>query len=667
MSIQNFRKALGLLIVDTLIIIGIFVLQFRTDSSIIEKIGNLQISLEKAEESPANSNGTPLINKLRLSYNGFNLFFDNQNPIKVNSANDSQEITQVTLTSYKKTSDLSYDFDFTNNVKLHVFLTSLNSDSNFSINAVLPANIKSIEIPYNYSSNMKIKKEDSNRIIFEDRKNAWELEGYSFANKYVTFSHIGNSISYAPYQDTKEFTFDLITELAIANPENYRQTISSIKQNLISAFNSNTIEANITEQTAVSYIAAMSESGHYNQAIENIPQSLKNSPERTYLSAPYLNTLASMDLKLEAVIKSNQNLISSSAQNGSLNLLGIRNIAFFLYIHPNQNEVTTFLNKVAKIEVKNASLSQIVGIIQLYNDLLTLNEKYAAILHPLLDPCVDKIASMCNFNGSIITISENDTFISVVQAVEIGVALLRYGIISGNVEVQKAGYAIVNSYISESSSFDLRTLSNIYPIIAYDNWYYPHFAKINDSNKVWAWTCARDIKVNISSEEVQYIIDFPESLTHYVILKGVPRFRTIYIYNMAFRTDPRFETYNSSGYVYKRENQTLLLKSRHKSRLEEIRIDLYDEKAEATPVSTATSETSNNSSQEKASASENTSSTEVVKTTTNETSSASDSTSTSSSQNNQTNRQNVNPANNPYNNPYNRAPGPNYLGIPQAH
>ena len=54
MSIQNFRKALGLLIVDTLIIIGIFVLQFRTDSSIIEKIGNLQISLEKAENSAKN-------------------------------------------------------------------------------------------------------------------------------------------------------------------------------------------------------------------------------------------------------------------------------------------------------------------------------------------------------------------------------------------------------------------------------------------------------------------------------------------------------------------------------------------------------------------------------------------------------------------------------------
>ena len=39
---------------------------------------------------------------------------------------------------------------------------------------------------------------------------------------------------------------------------------------------------------------------------------------------------------------------------------------------------------------------------------------------------------------------------------------------------------------------------------------------------------------------------------------------------MAFRTDPRFETYNSSGYVYRSTSDTLLLKSRHKSEIENI-------------------------------------------------------------------------------------------------
>ena len=74
------------------------------------------------------------------------------------------------------------------------------------------------------------------------------------------------------------------------------------------------------------------------------------------------------------------------------------------------------------------------------------------------------------------------------------------------------------------------------------------------------------------SGESSFIIDFPEGDTHYIIIKGVEPFNSIYIYDMAFRTDPRFETYNSSGYVYSESEKTLYLKSRHKSKNELIRL-----------------------------------------------------------------------------------------------
>ena len=49
---------------------------------------------------------------------------------------------------------------------------------------------------------------------------------------------------------------------------------------------------------------------------------------------------------------------------------------------------------------------------------------------------------------------------------------------------------------------------------------------------------------------------------------------------MAFRTDPRFETYNSSGYVYKKTTETLLLKSRHKTQYEKVRLVYQEAKPE---------------------------------------------------------------------------------------
>ena len=159
-----------------------------------------------------------------------------------------------------------------------------------------------------------------------------------------------------------------------------------------------------------------------------------------------------------------------------------------------------------------------------------------------------------------------------------------------------AGHAIVNSYLSESTSFDLRTLCNLYPIVAYDNPYYPHLEKVRESGNelIWAWTCAKSIECKRDAGEINFTIDFPEGDTHYVIIKGVPQFSSIYIYDMAFRTDPRFETYNSSGYIFKKSTDTLLLKSRHKKRLETVRL-IYNtpvpaaETAAPAPAATETS------------------------------------------------------------------------------
>lgn len=61
------------------------------------------------------------------------------------------------------------------------------------------------------------------------------------------------------------------------------------------------------------------------------------------------------------------------------------------------------------------------------------------------------------------------------------------------------------------------------------------------------------------------------------MLNGIPNFHgKIEIQSQMFRTDPRFETYNSSGYVYQNSSRSLFIKSRHKSKMELIRL-FYDE------------------------------------------------------------------------------------------
>lgn len=593
MNVRIIKKALTLLIVDVIIIIGIFILQFRTDSSIIEKIGNLQLTFFQNEEK---DKGFVLQNKFRLSYNGVNFFFDDQTPVTV--VKGEQPDLPVTLESWQKSNELSYTLNFTNDIKVTFNLESLDENASLSVLSEFPpkSDIESLAIPFNYSSNLKVQKSEDSNIVLNNKKDSWEIEASSLTNGKFALNKNRHEGSYSIYQEDKTFTFSDVVDSPFADFALFNKNISNLKSNLISSFKANTNDANISEQVIVSYLAAQAENGSYSQALDDIPSGFKKSSQRTYLSAPYLNTLSDMNEMLEKSIADYENTISNNVDVHNLDIYTIRNISNYMTVHSKPQVIRKLLENTAVKDLSDATLSQVSGILHAYIDLVDLNPSYAKILVPVLPACIEKITQACSYENGKMTISENGTFLSVMQAVEIGFAVMRYGLQIQDEILQKAGYVLVNSYLSENSSFDLRTLANLYPIIAYDNWYYPHLQIINSDgdNLMWAWTCARDISYEKESDDIINItIDFPESLTHYVIIKGIPHFTTIYIYNMAFRTDPRFETYNSSGYVYKSSTNTLLLKSRHKSKKEVIRFDFKVPEKKAEPVVTKQNETDN--------------------------------------------------------------------------
>ena len=574
MNIRIIRKAISLLIVDVIIIIGIFILQFRTDSSIIEKIGNLQLTFSQTEDA---EKGMILQNKFRLTYNGINFYFDNQNPVTVVKSDETK--SSLTLESWQKDDDLSYTLNFSDDVKVTFNLDSAEENASLFVNTVLPSQIHSIFLPYNYSSNIKIEQKENNSLVLNNKNNSWQLAAESVDSGLFALSNQKSQGLYSLYQEETKFTFDILQNSPLADLSLFQKNIAALKTNLISSYKSNTNNANISEQVIVSYIAAQAEKGNYSVAIEEIPSNLKKSSQRTYLSAPYFNTLSDMNELLEKTISDYESKISANTNAESLDIFTIHNISNYMAIHSNPKDVKSLLENTSSKDLTNASISQVSGILQVYVNLVDLIPSYAKLLEPILPSCIEKITQACSYDNEKLSISENGTFLSVMQAVEIGFTVMRYGIQINDNSLQDAGYVLVNSYLSENSSFDLRTLANLYPIIAYDNWYYPHLQIINKDfdDFMWAWTCARTISYEKESDNtLNLTIDFPEGYTHYVILKGLPHFYTIYIYDMAFRTDPRFETYNSSGYVYKQQSETLLLKSRHKTRKENIRFDFNE-------------------------------------------------------------------------------------------
>jgi hypothetical protein len=103
--------------------------------------------------------------------------------------------------------------------------------------------------------------------------------------------------------------------------------------------------------------------------------------------------------------------------------------------------------------------------------------------------------------------------------------------------------------------------------------YYPRAAGIGAGvNGIWAWTAASAVSASQENNVLDISVGFPAGETHYMMIRGVRPFAKIQLYGIDYRTDPQFERYDSSGWVYSAGEQILILKMKHRAVSEHIRI-----------------------------------------------------------------------------------------------
>ncbi len=599
MFTKVFRKSLILLASYALIIIGIFVVQFKNDSIISEKIGSLHITLV---ESTTEDNTVSLKNKFNAVFNGMSFFVNDENPAKISRGRIE---SSASLVSWKKEGPLSCVFYFSEGASLRFSLSDETSNALLNIETTLPQNATGFSVPYALSGGATLTEQGDTRLQINSKKNRWELSAADIVEGRLYTTRKNPVISYAYYDKTRNFSFSAVAGIDGASESAYKSTIASLEDNIVSAFEHSAASdaSSITEQEAVSYVAVRASKGQYAEAVEAVPQGFRRSSNRTYLSAPYFNNLARMNESLIRQQQTFSDMISISAENGSLDVFALKNLSDYMTMHPGSASVVKLLSGTGARDLSEITLLQAAGILSVYTELSAKNTDLANMLSPALKACADKIESSCSMDNETLTIVEKGTFLSVVQAVYVGDAILRYGRLVNNSEYIAGGRLIINSYLKDSGSFDSRSLGELYPVVVHNNSYYPHYAIMgfDRAGAVWAWTCAQKISYrNDGSGQIAINVTFPVSNTHYLIVNGIQQFRSIYIYDMAFRTDSRFETYNSSGYVYQRENGALLLKSRHRSEEELIRL-VYSEPASAAQTSAPQTESPDASDSERTS------------------------------------------------------------------
>ena len=113
----------------------------------------------------------------------------------------------------------------------------------------------------------------------------------------------------------------------------------------------------------------------------------------------------------------------------------------------------------------------------------------------------------------------------------------------------------------------------LYPLVA-NNPYYPHEVSFyrDISPGFWAWTCSPSLVVQANSARYMFTAAFPAGRSHYLAFYGVKPFTDIQLYDIDYSPDNEFESYDASGYLYKKEMGSLYIKMKHKKDEEDIKL-----------------------------------------------------------------------------------------------
>lgn len=573
MARHPVKKIFGLTILYSIIIIGIFVLQFKNESVISRNIGLLRMSVAQTQNADGS---TSLKNTMQVSFKGISFTADDVTPATLLFPAD--EPIPLTLISWEQSSDYAFKFLFTNDVSLSFAVSDTDDQAVLTISAQLPPTAELLSLTYSPASGYSISDQAKTRQILSAKNAAYVLNAPAFENEKIVFSKAAVVASYTAYEPSTAFTFASVpAETPLASQGAYEDALQKIRNSVasISAAAMQDISQS-SESTIVAYVAELASRGRYNEAIGKIPDSFRRSSRRTYMSAPYFNSLVSLNQSLTMVNENMGGMIRNALSQKSLDIFDITALAEYMLREDTDADVRALAALPASLSEFAPSVDQATGILHVYTVLAQAHSVMADWLTPVLQPCIEALEDVCAFENDMIVFPEKDTPVPFVQALETGKALLDYGLYIANAEYETCGRLIITSAFAQNPDPDTRTLAEIYPLLVDQNPFYPHYAMLGKygNSHVWAWTAARSItyEENATGRLGTITIDFPQNDTHYLILKGIRPFDTIEIYGLSFHTDPRFENYNSSGYVYNEQTQTLFLKSRHKSEKEVIHL-----------------------------------------------------------------------------------------------
>lgn len=132
-------------------------------------------------------------------------------------------------------------------------------------------------------------------------------------------------------------------------------------------------------------------------------------------------------------------------------------------------------------------------------------------------------------------------------------------------------FLAVGTGITESPASSKISTARLYRIL-FPGEYSPKalpFA-VSQTAVAWAWTSSPQVSAVTRNNVLDISVNFPAGESHFMLIRGIRPFTRLQLQGLDWRADSAFERYNSSGWSYLANEQTLMVKLRHRGTTEHI-------------------------------------------------------------------------------------------------
>ncbi len=411
--------------------------------------------------------------------------------------------------------------------------------------------------------------------------------------RILRFRSDNSLISYGPVPDRKKFNpADYILSAAL-DPQAYQQALGTWRTKALSWWE-RAMAGTPDEDTIIAYVAESARRGNYRSAVATAPSGFAANPQRSYRSSVYFGHL---DMGLRSLAASEREYLGRLSRldnERSMDLLAEPNVFAYLAIRGSRALMDDAAAFVKTIDPTALSPLSAVGVLEGWKDWKTYRPGEGNPFDTLIDQASFVIAT------TLRRVSDTSVYVLVNDQVDPAFnlrtanALIGYGTAANLGDWTGIGRSIVLTMLgmydpqgSMAASYKVSSDGNslipsgdgtfssarFYRFIA-PREFFPRAESISVEglSGVWAWTGAGSISATMQDGVLDIAVDFPVGETHFMMLRGIKPFTKMQLYGIDFRTDSEFERYDSSGWAYSSSEQTLLLKMKHKSPTEHIRI-----------------------------------------------------------------------------------------------